>query len=66
MKDKLPKTKAFLSRYGFKEVPFDQDNLLVRCEFCGKKAWREEDIEHRDDCELGEVLEELQEIGDSR
>ena len=59
MKDGLPKTKAFLRHYCYKDVLFDQDNLLTQCNFCKQKAWRMEDIRHKDGCELGNVLEEL-------
>ena len=57
-----------MKKYGFADEPHCGDFLSV-CKVCNQKAWLIEDIKHGPDCEIGDVLKEIQsttEVNDER
>lgn len=59
----MEKTKKFLDKYCYKNLPESIDDCIpIQCNFCGATGWLPEDITHKKDCDLGEVLKELNRV----
>lgn len=56
----LEKTTKFINNICFEFVPpLIDDCFRTSCKGCGKIAWLRENIQHKKDCKIGQVIEEI-------
>lgn len=56
VEQQLENTRNLIFKTEFKDIAYDQDNILSKCKRCGKEAWLPEDVKHKKDCDVGQSL----------